>query len=119
MNVAVLGASPDRDKYSNMAVRLLLEKGHRVFPVNPTVDEVEGLRVFASLDDVPQPLDTVTLYVSPKVSASLAEAIVRKKPRRLIFNPGAENAALAARAEAAGVKTLDACTLVLLRTGQF
>lgn len=119
MNVAVLGASNKPDRYSNQAVRLLAEKGHTVFPVHPALAEIDGHLVFKRLSDIPVPLDTITMYVSPSRSADLAGEILGAAPRRVIFNPGTENPELEARLSEAGIEVPHACTLVLLRTEQF
>jgi len=119
MNVAVLGASNRPERYSHMAVMLLREKGHAVFPVNPTLRTVQDIPAYASLRDIPVPLDVVSVYLSPANQARIEEELVRSRPRRVIFNPGAENPALADRLRAAGIEPMNACTLVLLRTGQF
>ena len=119
MNVAVLGASPKPERYSNQAVALLKEAGHAVFPVHPIAAEIHGLRVYRALADIPAPLDTVTVYLAPAQSAALVDGLRRARPRRIILNPGAENPALAAALEGDGCHVLEACTLVLLRTGQF
>jgi len=117
--VAVLGASHKPDRYSNQAIRLLLAHGHRVVPVHPRLDTVEGLPVAHGLDAIAGPVDTLTLYVGPERSDDLVDAIVGLRPGRVIFNPGTENPALEARLDAAGIPHERACTLVLLRTGQF
>ncbi|KAB2318118.1 CoA-binding protein [Betaproteobacteria bacterium SCN1] len=117
--VAVLGASHKPERYSNQAIRLLLEHGHRVVPVHPRLDMAEGLPVVPSLEAISEPVDTLTLYVGPERSATLVDAIVRLRPGRVIFNPGTENPTLEARLDAAGIPHERACTLVLLRTGQF
>ena len=119
MNVAILGASDDPEKYSYKAVHLLEEKGHTAFPVNPKLEQIGGRKVYASLKDLPEPVDTISLYVSPKISMKLADDLVASKPRRVIFNPGAENPELEEKVSAAGIQALEACTLVLLRTNQF
>ncbi len=119
MNVAILGASIKPERYSNQAVRLLAEKGHAVFPVHPAVPEISGHRVFKALADIPDPVDTVTMYVSPSHSTGMADAILAVRPRRVIFNPGTENPELEETLSAAGIEIVHACTLVLLRTGQF
>ena len=119
MNVAVLGASNKPERYSHQAVVLLAKKGHAVFPVHPALAEIEGHRVFKRLADVPAPLHTVTMYVSPSLSTGLADEILAAKPARVVFNPGTENPELEAKLAAAGIETVRACTLVLLRTGQF
>ena len=119
MNVAVLGASNKPERYSFQAVKLLAEKGHAVFPVHPALTAIDGMPVFKGLADVPVPIHTLTVYVGPERSSALAAAILAKRPHRVIFNPGAENPALAAQLQSARIDVYNACTLVLLRTGQF
>ncbi len=119
MNVAVIGASNKPDRYSYQAVMLLKEKGHTVFPVHPKIQEIEGIKVYHSLHEIMAPLDVISLYVSEEKSASMIHEILQKHPRRVIFNPGAENPELAAKVSLAGIQALEACTLVMLRTGQF
>lgn len=117
--VAVLGASPKPERYSNRAILMLREYGHRVIPVNPIQREIAGLPVAASLADIREPVDTVTVYVSPAHLDPLVDGLLALKPRRVIFNPGAEHPRIAARLQAAGIATEEACTLVLLRSRQF
>ncbi len=119
MNVAVLGASDKPERYSYKAVEMLAEKGHAVFPVHPAAASVVGRPVFKRLVDIAEPLDTITVYLGAERSSALADEIAGARPRRVIFNPGAENPELAKRLEAAGVETVNACTLVMLRTGRF
>ena len=119
MNVAVIGASDNPEKYSNQAVCFLLEKGHRVFPVNPSGKPVENLTTYRSISEISEPIDTVTLYVSKPVSSQIASDLFAKKPRRIIFNPGAENPDLEHQARQKGIVVQEACSLVLLRTNQF
>jgi len=120
MNVAVLGASPKPDRYANKAVRLLMENGHAVIPVNPAYAEVEGLAVVPTLSALtPGSVDTLTLYMGADRLRPLLEAMIALKPRRVIMNPGTEDAEIRAKLETAGIHVEEACTLVLLRTGQF
>ncbi len=119
MNVAVLGASDKPERYSYMAVKLLQEKGHTVFPVHVRIKNIDGLGVYPTLNTINDPIDTVSLYLSADISSPMAADILKKKPRRIIFNPGAENPDLEAQAKAQGITTHNACTLVMLRTGQF
>ena len=119
MNVAVVGASNNPDRYSYQAVMLLKEKGHTVFPVHPKIQEIEGIKVYHSLRDILEPLDVISLYISYEKSDEMASEILQKHPKRLIFNPGAENPELGEKADAMGIETLDACTLVMLKIGQF
>jgi predicted CoA-binding protein len=119
--VVVLGASNNPERYSNQALRLLLEHGYKVIPIHPALEQIEALPVLADLASVTEgeAIDTLTVYVSAKISSQLTEAIIALKPKRVIFNPGAENEELAGDLRAAGILVEEACTLVLLRTGQF
>ena len=117
--VVVLGASPKPERYSNKAIRLLQEHGHRVIPVHPAIPEIEGLEAKSSLGMISESVDTLTMYVSPSISDSMAEQIIGLNPKRVIFNPGTENPVLSQALEAAGIETEEACTLILLNTGQF
>lgn len=117
--VAVVGASPKPERYSNKAVRLLREHGHTVLPVNPAQEMIEGLAVTPRIDDLPRGIDTVTMYVGPAQSGALLAPLLALAPRRVIFNPGAENPELEDGLRAAGIAVEEACTLVLLRTGQY
>jgi len=119
MNVAVLGASDKPDRYSYKAIEMLLEKGHTPFPIHPRLDEVQGQRVYRRLADVPEPIDTITVYLSARNSEPVADDILASGARRVIFPPGAESPDLARRLTDKGIEALDACTLVMLRTGQF
>ncbi|MCB1126162.1 MAG: CoA-binding protein [Verrucomicrobiae bacterium] len=119
MNVAVLGASNKPERYSNQAVKQLAGNGHAVFPVHPALESIEGFQAFKQLEDIPEPIHTLTMYVGPERSSALADAILGLRPQRVIFNPGSENPELAGQLQAEGIDVLQACTLVLLRTGQF
>ena len=117
--VVVLGASPKPERYSNQAVRLLQEHGHRVIPVHPAIIEIESIPVVHALEHIEAPIDTLTVYLSPSISAPLQSAMLKLQPERVIFNPGTENPELKQALERAGIAVEEACTLVLLNTGQF
>ena len=119
MNVAVLGASNKPERYSYQAVKLLAENGHRVFPVNPALPAIDGVPAFKQLADIPVPVHIVTVYLGPERSTALLAAILAARPQWVIFNPGAENLGAELKFRAAGIQVENACTLVLLRTGQF
>jgi len=119
MNVAVIGASDKPERYSYQAVTLLNQLGHKVFPVHQRIRTIDGAMVYPSIKNITEPIDTVSLYVAADISSKLAADILAAKPRRIIFNPGAENPDLAQKAEAQGIITIDDCTLVMLRTEQF
>ncbi|MGM0443334.1 MAG: CoA-binding protein [Fibrobacterota bacterium] len=118
-HVAVLGASPKTERYSYKAVKLLQEKGHTVFPVNPAGKEIDGLSSYKSLGEIDRPVDTLTLYVNPKRSVPLADEMKALRPTRVIMNPGTESDELQEALEEADIRVIRACTLVMLRTNQF
>ena len=117
--VVVLGASPKKERYSNKAVRMLVEQGYRVLPVHPLNAEIEGLPTVHSLQEIQEPVHTLTLYVGPGRSEKLAEEIIALRPQRVIFNPGTESETLKTMLSRENIFFEEACTLVLLRTGQF
>jgi len=117
--VVVLGASPKPERTSHQAVKLLLEHGHRVIPVHPAVATIAGQTVTSKLADITEPVDTLTMYVSATISSKLSDDIVRLRPGRVVFNPGAENPVLKTTLAQHGIDAEEACTLVLLNTGQF
>lgn len=119
MKVAILGASDNPDRYAYKAFKMLQEYGHTPIPVSPKLEMIENFKVYTQLSDIPEKVDTLTMYVNAGVSTSLREEILKLKPSRVIFNPGSENPALIADLHAAGIKVEQACTLVLLRTRQF
>jgi predicted CoA-binding protein len=118
-HVAVLGASPKPARYANQCIRLLQQHGYVVTPVHPRFALIEELPVSHSLAAIGDPVDTLTLYVGPKLLEPQAEDIVRLKPGRVIFNPGTESAAVQQRLTKAGIEWFEACTLVMLKTDQF
>ena len=119
MNVAVVGASDDPEKYSYKALQLLLENGHRVFPVHPKLRNIGNLKVYPAISSVPEKIHTISLYVSKEISSRIEAELIAAAPARIIFNPGAENPELEARVRTSGIQALEACTLVLLKTRQF
>ena len=116
--VAVLGASENPERYSHQAVLLLREHGHTVIPVHPALSTVAGLPAVGSLAALPA-VDALTMYVGAARLPAMAEDIIRLRPGRVIFNPGTESPEVQAALTAASIPWMEACTLVLLRTGQF
>jgi predicted CoA-binding protein len=117
--VVILGASDRPDRYAHKAMKALLRHGHEVVLVHPRHKEIEGRPVLADVGEVTGPVDTVTMYVGPAISAGLGDKLVALKPTRVIFNPGSENADLQAKLVTAGIRPEEACTLVLLATDQY
>jgi predicted CoA-binding protein len=119
MNVAIIGASARTDAYSYRALESLAKHGHRVFPVNPSVQKINGMETFPSPADIHEKIHTITMYVNEEKSTKLIRQILDLHPIRIIFNPGSENQLLEKMAKAEGVMVERACTLVLLATDQF
>ncbi|MCX6857608.1 MAG: CoA-binding protein [Verrucomicrobia bacterium] len=117
--VVLIGASDKPERYAHLAMVMLREHGHEVLLVRPRLKMIEGLPVLADLTEISGEVDVVTLYVGPAISAGLTQKLINLKPKRVIFNPGTESSELEAALNAAGIPTEEACTLVLLRTGQF
>ena len=117
--VVVLGASPKPERYANKALHMLGEYGHEVLPVHPAHENIAGHQVYPDLKRTPPGADTLTLYLSPRLSEPLAGDIVDYRPGRVIMNPGTESPLLKKALEDAGIPWQEACTLVLLRTNQF
>lgn len=118
LRVVVLGASTNPSRYSYIAVLKLAQHGHIPIPVGlkaGAIGDFEILPGHPMIEDV----DTVTLYVGPKHEDTYIDYILSLAPRRVIFNPGAENQGFADTARKAGIVVENACTLVMLSTGQF
>jgi hypothetical protein len=110
--VAVLGASTNRSKYSNKAVRAYAAQGWTVYPVNPRAGVIEGLKCYPSLKELPGPVDRVTVYLPPAVGAEALPDIAAARPKELYLNPGAESDELLARAEELGLDPILACSIL-------
>ena len=91
MKIAIIGASKARDKFGNKAVRAYKSQDHVVFPVNPTEREIEGLKCYGDVSQIPLALDIVSIYLPPEVGLKVIPAILRKKVKQVILNPGSES----------------------------
>ena len=117
--VVVLGASPKPTRYSHQAVKLLHAHGYRVVPVHPRAARVDRIPAVRDLSAIREPVHTLTLYVGPERSRGMLEDIISLSPGRVILNPGTESRDLEYALKDAKIPHERACTLVLLRTGQF
>ncbi|MGN6567589.1 MAG: CoA-binding protein [Flavipsychrobacter sp.] len=114
----VLGASENPSRYSNMAIKRLRQHDQQVVAIGNKegkVDDVAIVKEHPQMEDV----DTVTLYLNPSNQKPYYDYILSLKPRRIIFNPGTENEELERMAIQKGINVLEACTLVMLGTGQY
>ncbi|MFA6391610.1 MAG: CoA-binding protein [Patescibacteria group bacterium] len=111
-SVAIIGASQDRSKYGNKAVRAYLNQGWKVFPVNPTEKMIEGLKVYGSILEIKKNIDRVSIYLPPFIGMGIIEDVAKKEPKEVFFNPGSESDELIIKAKKLGIDPLLACSIV-------
>jgi predicted CoA-binding protein len=110
--VAILGASSQRGKFGNKSVRAHLKAGYEVFPVNPTETEIEGLKAYASISDIPGAIDRVSLYLRPEVGMGQLDVIASKHPKEVWLNPGTGSPELIAKGRSLGLNMISGCSIV-------
>jgi uncharacterized protein len=112
--VAVIGASSNRNKFGNKALRAFEHQGYTVIPINPNESEVEGHRTYASVLDVPGAIDMATVYVPPEVGVRVMEDLAKKEIPEVWLNPGADDPTVVSRARALGLRTIQACSIIAI-----
>jgi predicted CoA-binding protein len=110
--VAVIGASSNRHKYGNKALRAFERQGYTVIPINPNETEVEGHRTYGSVLDVPGPIDMATVYVPGSVGVKVMDDLAKKGIGEVWLNPGADDDDVIERARSLGLKTIQACSII-------
>jgi predicted CoA-binding protein len=111
ISVAVVGASNDRRKNGNKAVRTYLANDYKVYPVNPREESIEGLKSYATVEMIPDPVEIVSMYVPPAVGMKLLPGIAEKKPNQVWLNPGSESDDLIEAAADLKLRTIVACSM--------
>ena len=109
--VAILGASKDRAKHGNKAVRAYVSRGWTVYPVNPKETEIEGVKCYPSILDVPRPIQRVSMYLPPQVGLSVLADIATVSPEDVYFNPGSDSPEVISRATDLGLNAIVACSI--------
>ena len=112
--VAVIGASSNRQKFGNKALRAFERQGYTVIPINPNEAEIEGHKTYATVLDVPDAIDLATVYVPPHVGLKIMDQLAEKGVPEVWLNPGADGADVVARARALGLKTIQACSIIAI-----
>ena len=112
--IAVVGASRNRGKYGNKALRAFVHQGYSVIAINPNEKEVEGHRTFASVLDVPGPIDIATLYVPPRIGLRIVEELARKGVGEVWLNPGADGPDVISRARELGLQIRQQCSILAI-----
>ncbi|HIH09652.1 MAG TPA: CoA-binding protein [Candidatus Diapherotrites archaeon] len=110
-SIAILGASANRTKFGNKCVRAYKKLGWKVFPVNPKEKEIEGLKCYASLRDLPERPFRVSIYLPHEITLGLVKAIADSGAREVILNPGAESRELVLALESKGIRPVLACSI--------
>lgn len=111
--VAILGASRDRNKFGNKSVRAHLLQGYDVYPINPSADEIEGLKCYPNLASVPvERLDRISVYLPPEAGARMLDEIKSRGAKEVWFNPGSESPELLELAAKKGLDIIQACSIV-------
>ncbi len=113
-SVAVIGASSDRTKFGNKAVRAYLKHGWTVYPIHPKEKTIEGIAAFASIRDVPPGVQRVALYVPAKVGEGLVDDIAALQPKEFFVSPGTESPTLVEKARARGLDPILGCPIVMV-----
>lgn len=119
MKVAVIGGVNNPEKYAYRAVKELLAAGHQVFPVNPAGGNVLGCEILKSTDELPEGIDVVSIYINSSNSNKIIDSLLSIRPKNVILNPGAENRELSDILSENGINVKEACTLIMLKTGNF
>lgn len=109
--VAIIGASTDRRKFGNKAVRAFARQGYRVVAIHPRAEVIESVQAYRSILDVPIPVDMASFYVPPATGLRVIEEVAQKGVPEVWFNPGAESPELVARARALGLEPVLACSI--------
>ena len=112
--VAVIGASNDRHKFGNRAVRAFKRQGYTVIPVNPNEDQVEGQKAYASVLDIPGTIDMATVYVQSEPGVQVMDELARKGVGEVWLNPGADDDRVVDRARALGLNVIQACSIIAI-----
>ena len=114
----IIGASDNSNRYSYIAANRLVAHGHEVVPIGIKKGRVAGLDIITEHPALEQ-VDTITMYINPQRQPAYYDYILSLHPKRVIFNPGTENDELEEMLQQQGIQTMEACTLVMLSTGQF
>jgi len=118
MKTLVIGASENPERYSFKAINSLKNHGHEVVALSNKPGSVSGVEFLTNQEEI-EGLDTITLYVNPKIQKDFYSYILALKPRRVIFNPGTENPEFMEILKQNKIEVVEACTLVMLSTSQF
>lgn len=112
LSIAIIGASTNPNKYGNKAVRAWRDQGWTVYPVHPTAEEIEGIKAYPSVEDIPARPDKASFYVPPQVGMKVIEQVAEKGIKEVFLNPGAESEELIQKCYDLGVTPVVACSIL-------
>lgn len=112
MKIAIIGASNNKEKYGNKAVRAYKKQGHSVYPVNPREKTIEGLRAYKSILDIPGEIERASIYLPHEIGITIIEEIAEKGVKEVFLNPGSESKELIEKAEKLGLNVIIACSIL-------
>lgn len=108
---AIIGASSNRAKFGNKAVRAYSEAGYEVYPVNPNEEVIEGLKVYPAVEDIPDELDVISIYLPPEIGMKVIDQVAKKGAKAIYLNPGAVSDELVMKAKNIGLNPITACSI--------
>lgn len=114
----VLGATPNKKRFAHTCVKSLIRYGYNVIPLGVKEGEIAGQPIVTEKRSVKN-LHTITIYLNAENQKNYYDYIIQQDPKRIIFNPGAENPELKSKAEQKGIEVVEACTLIMLNSGTF
>ena len=113
-SIAVIGASNNKEKFGNKCVRAYKSKDYIVFPVNPKEQEIEGLKCFKNITEIPEPIDIVSLYLKPEITKNIINDIISVKPKLIYFNPGTEDEEIINTLKETDIEVKKECSIVAI-----
>lgn len=113
-SVAIIGASDNRNKYGNKAVRAYLQKGYSVYPVHPLLKTVEGIKAYKSILDISGEIDIASFYVPPSIGVKVVEEVAKKGIKNIYLNPGTESEELINKAKNFGINVIQGCSILAI-----
>ena len=113
-SIAIIGASTNREKYGNKAVRAYVQKEYKVYPIHPKEEFIEGIKTYRSVLDVPDSIDLASFYIPPQVGLKVIEEVAKKGIKEVYLNPGAESDELYEKAKKLGITPIVGCSIIAI-----
>ena len=118
LSIAILGASNNKTRYSNILLNKLKNENCKIYLINPSCNKIDNIKVYDSLSSLPESVDIISVYLNPLHVSSIKNELLLSNASKIIFNPGSENSKIINELRENGLNVLEACTLVLNSTKQ-